>query len=123
MAIAKWQRLDMMAVPAPGKLMATRARKHVTIFVKHKPRKPPGRRAVKDKFAEVAATTGGEPIRSKRNTKLQAAMLAAGLKTGIYYKKSKSKYAPLAGKRYKLSKGQSVASAIAVSGLTAILVD
>lgn len=120
---AKWTRLDMLAVPAPAKLMATRAKKHITIFVKHKPKKPPGRRAVKDKFAEIAATTGGEPIRSKRNTKLQAAMIAAGLKTGVYYKRSKSKYAPLAGKRYKLSKGQTVGAAIAVSGLTAILVD
>jgi hypothetical protein len=120
---AKWSRLDMMAVPAPAKLMATRARKHITIFVKHKPRKPPGRLEVKNAFRTAAATTGGEPIRSKRNEKLKAAMLTANVKTGIYYKRSKSKYAPLTGKRYKLSKGQSVGAAIAVSGLSAILVD
>jgi len=121
--MGKWQRLSMEAVPAPAKLMATRAKKHITIFVKHKPKTPPGRRPVKDKFAEIAHTTGGEPIRSKRNTKLQEAMKAAGLKTGIFYKRSRSKYPPLAGKRYKLAKGQTVAAGIAISGLTAILVD
>lgn len=120
---AKWTRLDLRAVPAPALLMATAAKKHVTIFSR-KPRAPgAGRRAVKDKFTEIAHTTGGEPIRSKRNTKLQAAMIAAGLKTGIYYKRSRSKYAPLAGKKYKLAKGQTVAAGIAISGLTAILVD
>jgi len=120
---AKWTRLDLRAVPAPAKLMATAAKKHVTIFVKHKPKKAPGRQAVKDKFREVAAATGGEPIRSKRNVKVAEAMKAAGLKTGIYYKRSRSKYPPLAGKRYKLAKGQTVAAGIATSGLTAILVD
>lgn len=118
---AKWTRLDLRAVPAPAKLMATAAKKHVTIFVKHKPRKPPGRPAVKAKFAEIARTTGGEPIRQKRNIKLAEAMKAAGLKTGVFYRPSRAKHAPLAGKVYKLAKGQTVAAAIAEKGLEAIL--
>lgn len=103
--------------------MGTQAKKHLTIFARKRHAKGAGRPAVKAKFAEIAHTTGGEPIRAKRNIKLQEAMKAAGLKTGIVYKRSKSKYPPLAGKKYKLSPGQSVGAAIATSGLTAILVD
>jgi len=102
--------------------MGTQAKKHLTIFVRKRRAKGAGRPAVKAKFAEIAHTTGGEPIRAKRNVKLAEAMKAAGLRTGVYMKRSKSKYAPLAGKFYKLSKGETVAAAIATKGLDAILV-
>lgn len=125
--VAKWTRVTLTAIPTLEKkgmlIMGTQAKKHLTIFGRKRRAKGAGRAAVKDKFTEIAHTTGGEPIRSKRNIKLQAAMWAAGMKTGIYYKRSRSKYPPLAGKKYKLAKGQTVGAAIAISGLTAILVD
>lgn len=122
---AKWSRVAVSQVPSLEKkgmlVMGTVAKKHLTIFVRKRRAKGAGRQVVKDKFAEIARTTGGEPIRSKRNTKLQAAMKAAGLKTGVYYKRSRSKYPPLAGKFYKLAEGQTVAAAIATAGLEATL--
>jgi len=125
--VAKWSRVAITQVPSLERkgmlVMGVAAKKHLTIFVRKRRAKGAGRPAVKDKFTEIAHTTGGEPIRSKRNIKLQEAMKAAGLKTGIYYRRSRSKYPPLAGKRYKLAKGQTVGAAIATAGLTAILVD
>jgi len=120
-----WTRVAVTAIPTLEKkgmlVMGVAAKKHLTIFVRKRRAKGAGRADVKAKFKEIAHTTGGEPIRSKRNIKLQAAMKAAGLKTGVYYKRSRSKYPPLAGKFYKLAAGQTVSAAIATVGLEATL--
>jgi len=123
--VAKWTRVAVTAIPTLEKkgmlVMGTQAKKHLTIFVRKRRAKGAGRPEVKAKFTEIAHTTGGEPIRAKRNIKMRDAMKAAGLKTGIVYKRSRSKYPPLAGKFYKLALGQSVSAAIATVGLEATL--
>jgi hypothetical protein len=118
---AAWARLELKAIPAPGMMMGTAAKKHLTIFYRRKHAKGAGRLAVKKKFAEVAAKTGGIPLRADRIAIVKKEMLAAGLKTEKYYKRSRSHYAPLSGKFYVLSKGETVGSAIARRGLEAIL--
>jgi len=102
-------------------LMATSAKKHLTIFARSRHASGAGRTEVKERFRAIAANTGGEPIRGKRNVKVKQDMLSAGLKTGVVYKRSRSKYAPLAGKFYKLSPGETVGSAIARRGLEGVI--
>lgn len=116
-----WLRLELRAVPAPGLMMATAAKKHLTIFYRSKTARGAGRGPVKVKFRAIAATTGGIPLRADRIAIVKKEMLAAKLATGKYYKRSKSKYAPLAGRFYVLGKGETVGSAVARRGLDAIL--
>lgn len=120
--MAKWKRLALTQVPAPGMLMATQAKKHLTIFSRSRTAPGAGRADVKAAFTEAARASGGEPDRGKRNVAVQSAMLARNLATGVTYKRSKSKYGPLAGKFYKLNAGETVGAAIASRGLSAILV-
>lgn len=120
--MATWQRLELLAIPAPGKMMATAAKKHLTVFYKHKPRTPPGRLDVKNAFATAAAKTLDEPIRATRNAAVKAAMEAAHVKTGVYLKKSKGRGPKLSGRVYVLSKGETVSGAMRrAGGLSGIL--
>jgi hypothetical protein len=120
---AKWVRLELLQVPAPGMLMATAAKKHLTIFRRSRRAPGAGRPEVKAAFTEVAHTTGGEPLRPKRNVIMKEGMLAKKLATGIIYKRSRSRYSPLAGKFYKLSVGETVSTALAKKSLKDILVE
>jgi len=102
--------------------MMTAAKKHLTVFRRKRRAPGAGRPEVKSKFTEAAGKTRGEPVRAKRIAVVKREVEAAHLKTGIYYKRSRSKYAPLAGMKYKLSKGETVTAALAVKGLKEILV-
>jgi len=116
--------LEVLAVPPGGtRLMMTAAKKHLTIFRRERRAPGAGRPEVKEAFTKAAAETRGEPIRSKRNAIIKERIEAAGLKTGIYYRRSRSKYAPLAGKKYKLAKGETVTAALQTKSLRDILVD
>lgn len=119
---APWLRLELKAVPAPGMMMAVAAKKHLTIFYRRrKCRSPPGRQDVKLAFKEAAAKTGGMPLRSDRIAVIKKEMLAKRLASGKRYLRSRSKYAPLAGKCYVLDIGETVTSAAARKGLDAVL--
>jgi len=103
--IAKWKRLIISDVTAPGQIQAVAAKKHVTVF-RRKPGAPgAGRPEVKAAFTACAHETGGEPIRANRTAKMKTCMEGKGLRTGVCYRPSRSKYAPLAGKKYKLACG------------------
>lgn len=83
--------------------MATLAKKHMTIFVRSRRAVGAGRDDVKAAFKRAAEATRGEPDRVKRNAAVRSAMLAAGLKTGIYRRKSKAgPKSPLYGKVYEI---------------------
>jgi len=118
---AKWIRLEPVAIPAQGLVMATGAKKHITIFRRRPTAKGAGRPEVKAAFKKIAGKTGGIPLRIDRNIIMGSEMKKAGLKTGKFYKRSRSKYAPLAGKFYELEAGQTVGAAISARGLEAIL--
>lgn len=103
-----WTRVIVTAVPVvlpKGGIMymATSAKKHLTAFTRSRRAPGAGRIEVKNKFTEAAAKTRGERLRSKRNVIIKEEIERAGLRTGVYYRRSRSKYPPLAGKRYKLS--------------------
>ena len=106
---AKWTRVSLTAMP-PGEtlqrggmmLMATSAKKHLTIFRRSRTAKGAGRPEVKKAFTIAAGETGGTPLREDRNLVIKEAIEKAGLKTGIYHKKSRSKYSPLSGRVYEL---------------------
>jgi hypothetical protein len=55
---------------------------------------------VKNAFRKAAEGTRGMRVRGDRNEKISAGV--KGLKTGVYHKRSRSRYAPLAGKMYVL---------------------
>lgn len=116
--------LEVLALPPGGTMiMMTAAKKHLTIFRRERRAPGAGRPEVKDAFRAAAAKTRGEPLRSKRNEIIREEMRKAGLKTGIYYRRSRSKYAPLAGKKYKLAEGETVTAALQTKSLSEILVD
>lgn len=125
---APWTRvspvvLEVLAMPPGGSMiMLTAAKKHLTIFRRSRRAPGAGRPEVKGKFTEAAGKTRGEPLRSKRITVIKKAIEEAKLKTGIVYKRSRSKYAPLAGMKYKLALGETVTAALAVKSLKDILV-
>lgn len=126
--VSTWTRVAVSALP-PGAvlqrggmmMMATTAKKHLTIFARSRRARGAGRVAVKQKFAELARQTGGMPDRMKRNAAIQAGMKSAGLRTNVVLKRSRSKYGPLAGKFYRLSPGETVSAAIARRGLESVL--
>ena len=128
MAKAPWVRLSPVLLetlamgPGGTMLMMTAAKKHLTIFRRSRRAPGAGRPEVKEVFAKAARETGGIPLREDRNKIIRERILAAGLKRGIYYRRSRSKYAPLAGKFYKLSEGETVHTALAKKSLDEILV-
>lgn len=106
---AKWTRVSpaVLAAATPVKggtmLMATAAKKHLTIFVRSRRAKRAGRPEVKAAFARAAHETLGIPSRVERNLKIKAAIEAAGLKTGVYRRKSRARPgSPLYGRVYTL---------------------
>ena len=96
MARAKWARVSpgLLAAltPMPGgtMVMATLAKKHLTIFTRSRRAKGAGRDDVKAAFKAAAEATRGEPDRVKRNLAVARAIKAAGLKTGVYHRKSRA---------------------------------
>lgn len=95
--------LDVLALPPGGrKIMMVAAKKHLTIFKKDKPRRPPGRNDVKNAFRTAAVKTRAVKSRAERNATMKAEMERAGVKTGVYKRVSRSKYAPLAGTVYEV---------------------
>ena len=83
-------------------LMATAAKKHLTIFYRKREAEGAGRPEVKDAFREAAAKTRGIAKRSERNRIIREEMLKKKVGTGVYRRKSRSKYAPLAGTVYEV---------------------
>jgi len=106
---AKWARVSpaiLAAVtPLPGGnlIMATAAKKHLTIFVRSRRAPGAGRVEVKNAFTTAAHKTLGIAVRSERNVIVKTAVKAAGLKTGVFHKKSRARPgSPLYGKVYTM---------------------
>ena len=97
---APWKRISP-SMPPVGQIQAVQAKKHVTIFSRSPSAPGAGRPEVKAGFTACAKATGGIPGRLDRNISLKNCMVTKGLKTGIYRRKSRSKYAPLAGTVYE----------------------
>lgn len=90
--------------PMPGgqMLMATAAKKHLTVFVRSRRAVHAGRPEVKAAFTEIAHKTLGIASRAERTAIVSRDMKARGLKTGIYRKKSHARIgSPLFGKVYE----------------------
>jgi len=97
---APWHRLN--GVPQQtGQMQAVQAKKHVTVFMRSPSAPGAGTPAIKKAFKDCAKTTGGVADRLTRNATMQTCMKGKGLKTGVYHRKSRSKYAPLAGTVYE----------------------
>jgi hypothetical protein len=84
-------------------LMAVAAKRHLTIFYRKREAKDAGRPEVKKAFTEAAAKTRGKPFREDRNAMIREEMLRRRIGTGTYRRKSRSKYAPLAGTVYMVT--------------------
>ncbi|MEM2946561.1 MAG: hypothetical protein QXI87_09515 [Thermoproteota archaeon] len=112
---APWVRLSPVVLTAlsPMKwrrksghmIMATAAKKHLTIFYRKREAVGAGRPEVKDKFKEIAHTkTLGIPERSKRTAIIRSEMVAAKVGKGVYRRKSRAySYSPLYGKVYEVT--------------------
>jgi hypothetical protein len=83
-------------------LMATAAKKHLTVFYRKREAPGAGRPEVKKAFTEAAAKTRGKPFREDRNALIREEMIRKAVGTGIYRRKSRSKYPPLAGTIYEV---------------------
>jgi hypothetical protein len=81
-------------------LMATAARKHLTIFYRKREAPGAGRPEVKAAFTAAASKTRGMAKRSERNEIIRREVTGKG--TGVYRRRSRSKYAPLAGTVYEV---------------------
>ena len=104
---AAWSRVSpavlAAATPARGgvMIMATLAKKHLTVFQRSRHARGAGRPEVKAAFKEAAQGTVGEPDRNKRNATVKAAVKGRGLRTGVYRKKSRARVgSPLHGRVY-----------------------
>lgn len=89
--------------PMPGgqMLMATAAKKHLTVFVRSRRAPGAGRPAVKAAFTEIAHKTLGIASRAERIAIISREMSGRGLKTGVYRKTSRARIgSPLYGKVY-----------------------
>jgi hypothetical protein len=73
-------------------LMATAAKKHLTIFYRKREAIGAGRPEVKDAFAKAAESTRDEPFREKRNALIRQLMLEKNIGTGVYRRKSRGKF-------------------------------
>lgn len=93
---AKWTRVSpgILAAANPQRggtmIMATLAKKHLTVFVRSRRAPGAGHIAVKTAFAAAAAGTRKEPNRMKRNAAIAAAV--RGNRPGKSPKKSRSAY-------------------------------
>lgn len=84
-------------------VMMVAAKKHLTIFKRErKCRRPPGRLDVKNAFRSAAAKTRAMKKRPDRNAIIKAEVEKAAVKTGVFKRVSRSKYAPLAGTVYEV---------------------
>jgi hypothetical protein len=81
-------------------LMATAAKRHLTIFYRKREAQKAGRPEVKAAFTAAAAKTRGMAKRSERNEIIRREVTGKG--SGVYHRKSKSKYPPLAGTVYEM---------------------
>jgi hypothetical protein len=84
-------------------LMAVAAKKHLTIFYRKREAPGAGRAEVKRAFTEAAAKTRGKPFREDRIAIIRDEMIKRRVGTGTYRRKSRSKYAPLAGTVYMVT--------------------
>jgi hypothetical protein len=83
-------------------LMAVAAKRHLTIFYRKREAPGAGRLEVKKAFTEAAAMTRGKPFREDRNAVIRDEMIKKRVGMGIYRRKSRSKYSPLAGTVYEV---------------------
>jgi len=80
MTAAKWMRINpaQLMMPGTGKMsgmvMATAAKKHVTIFRRSRSAPVAGSQDIKARFTQAAHATKGNPDRSVRNASISAAM-------------------------------------------------
>jgi len=87
-------------------VMATAAKKHLTIFVRSRRAPGAGRAEVKAAFTAAARKTLGMAARSERTVIVKQAVQAAGLKTGVYHRKSRARPgSPLYGRVYTIGGG------------------
>jgi hypothetical protein len=83
-------------------LMATAAKKHLTVFYRKREAPGAGRPEVKELFTKVASGTRGIAKRSERIAIIRKGILEARIGTGVYRRMSRSKYPPLAGTVYEV---------------------
>ena len=103
---APWKRISP-ALPQPGQIQAVQAKKHVTVFARSPSAPGAGRPEVKAAFSRCAGATIGIEDRMERNVKVKSCMEAAGVKTGVYHRKSRARAgSPLFGKVYTYGSGQ-----------------
>jgi hypothetical protein len=81
-------------------LMAVAAKRHLTVFYRKREAPHAGRPEVKTAFTAAAAKTRGMAKRSERLEIIRREVTGKG--TGVYRRKSRSKYAPLAGTVYEV---------------------
>jgi len=80
MVQAKWMRINpaQLMMPGTGKtsvmVMATAAKKHVTIFRRSRSAPGAGSPDIKARFTQAAHATVGNPDRASRNASISAAM-------------------------------------------------
>lgn len=104
---APWKRISP-ALPQAGQIQAVLAKKHVTVFQRSPSAPGAGSPAVKAAFTRCAGATIGIEDRSERNVKVKACMESAGVKTGVYHRKSRARAgSPLFGKVYTYGAGVS----------------
>jgi hypothetical protein len=102
---APWKRISP-ALPQAGQIQAVQAKKHVTVFQRSPSAPGAGRPEVKAAFSRCAGQTLGIEDRSDRNVKVKQCMEAAGVKTGVYHRKSRARAgSPLFGKVYTYGAG------------------
>jgi hypothetical protein len=105
-----WQRVSPIILTGLSKttwrrksghmLMAVAAKKHLTIFYRKREAPGAGKPEVKAAFTAAATKTRGIPKRSERNEIIRREVTGKG--SGVYRRKSRSKYAPLAGTVYEV---------------------
>jgi len=95
MVQAKWMRINpaQLMMPGTGKMsvmvMATAAKKHVTIFRRSRSAPGAGSPDIKARFTQAAHATVGNPDRASRNASISAAM--GGRRGGIAVARSRSR--------------------------------
>jgi hypothetical protein len=105
-----WQRVSPMILTGLSKttwrrksghmLMAVAAKRHLTVFYRKREAPGAGKREVKEAFTAAAAKTRGMAKRSERIAIIAREVTGKG--SGVYRRKSRSKYAPLAGTVYEV---------------------
>jgi hypothetical protein len=104
MGQASWVRINpaLLMAPGTGKLsvmvMATAAKKHVTIFRRSRTASGAGNPQVIAAFRDVAQSTRGDPSRISRNAKVQQAMLSKNIHPGYHTMSKAGVLSPLHGK-------------------------